>query len=202
LPYVNLKININLKLMSNLRKLFGTISEASLSRLLSKVKTNDFAIISTFQFGNSVEQNSQLNAQLLQTINAKKMRGYILIGHWQEAPDGDTTPDQLNDSVEESVVFIRPTELSVDQFTAFIIDMCKNFNQDSIIVGLVGQGVFLYYKNRESQKVANDISLSNTEKAYSQMQNKTNIPFVFDGLLYPTNNIGKQAFTLKNINYI
>lgn len=44
-----------MKLKPILNELFGTISEASLSRLLSKVQTKDFAIISAFRYNNSLK---------------------------------------------------------------------------------------------------------------------------------------------------
>jgi hypothetical protein len=195
-----------MKLKPILEELFGTISEASLSRLLSKVKTNDFAIISAFRYGNSLKQNRQLNAQLFQTINAKKMGGYALIGHWAEAPDDvdyeDATPDQLTDIVEESVLFIRPTNLSVDEFISFAVETGKKYNQDAVIIGLNEKGIFLYYDNGKIVNIGSDISLNKTAKAYSQMRKKKNIPFVFEGVRYPVNNIGRQAFTLQNIKYI
>ncbi len=195
-----------MKLKPILNELFGNISEASLSRLLSKVQNNDFAIISAFRGGNSLKQNRQLNAQLLQSINAKKMGGYSLIGHWAEAPDDvdyeDATPDQLTDLVEESVLFIRPTTLSVDEFISFVVETGKKYNQDAVIIGLNGKGIFLYYDNGKIQNIGSDISLNKTAQAYSQMRKKKNVPFIFEGVRYPVNNIGRQAFGLQNIKYI
>jgi 3-deoxy-D-manno-octulosonic acid (KDO) 8-phosphate synthase len=67
---------------------------------------------------------------------------------------------------------------------------------------LVGDGIYLYYKNGGSDKIGSDISLNKTAQAYSQMRKKKNVPFVFEGSLQPTNNISKQAFKQKNIRYV
>ncbi len=197
----------------NLKKLFseiisnrfGYINEASLSRLLSRVQNNDFCIISGFRAGNTLNQNKSKNKEILQTINSAKMGGYLLIGHWQESPDGveynDATPDQLTDIVEESVLFVKSDQLDRDEFVSFSVQLCKKYNQDAIIIGLKDQGIFLYFKDGSSDRIGSKITLNKTSQAYSQMRKKANVPFVFEGTLSPVNNIGRQAFKQNNILY-
>lgn len=184
---------------------FGVLNEASLSRMLSKVKNNDFCIATTFRYSNSLQQNRQLNNELAAYLNSIKMGAYKLIGHWQEAPDGiefkDAKPEQLTDSVEESLLFVRPSNLDLKQFTKVCIDICKKYNQDAVLVGLVNSGVYLYFKDGSNDKIGSSISLNKTGQAYSQMRNKPNVPFIFEGLLQPSNNISKQVFKNKNFNF-
>lgn len=134
------------------------------------------------------------------------MGGYSLIGHWKEAPDDveykDATEDQLSDTVEESVLFVKPDQMDRDEFISISTDIGKKFNQDAIVIGLSGEGVFLYYRNGGSDNIGTTLTLNKTAQAYSQMRKKKNIPFVFEGILHPINNISRHAFTLKNINYI
>lgn len=184
---------------------FGILNEASLSRMLSKVKNNDFCIATAFRYSNSLQQNRQLNNELAAYLNSKKMGAYKLIGHWQEAPDGiefkDAKPEQLSDSVEESLLFVRPNNLESEQFIKTCIDICKKYNQDAVLVGLVNNGIYLYYKDGSKDKIGSSISLNKTGQAYSQMRNKPNVPFIFEGLLQPSNNISKQVFKSKNLNF-
>lgn len=185
---------------------FGQINEAGLSRLLSKADNNDFCIVTAFRYGNSLKDNRSKNQEIFSALSAQKMSGYKLIGHWQEAPDGvdfqDATPDQLTDSVEESVMFIRRPDLDQSKFIDYAVSLCKRFNQDAVIVGLVNDGVYLYFKDGSRQKVGSKLTLGKTGQAYSQMRNKKNVPFVFEGVAHPTSNIGRQTFVAHNIAYL
>lgn len=185
---------------------FGVISEASLSRLLSKAKNNDFCILTAFRGEYDLKQNKKRNGELLTLLNSKQMGGYMLIGHWQEAPEDmdykDASPDQLTDTTEDSILFVKPAEMSREDFISFCTGIGKRYNQDAVIVGLVGDGIYLYYKNGGSDKIGTDITLNKTAQAYSQMRKKKNVPFVFEGSLQPTNNISKQSFKQKNIRYV
>jgi len=185
---------------------FGQINEAGLSRLLSKADTNDFCIVTAFRYGNSLKANRAKNQEIFSMLSSQKMSGYKLIGHWQEAPDGvefqDASPDQLTDSVEESVMFIRRADLEQDKFIELCVSLCKKFNQDAVIVGLVGDGVYLYFKDGTRQKIGTKLTLGKTGQAYSQMRNKNNVPFVFEGIAHPTSNISRQVFVAHNIGYL
>lgn len=185
---------------------FGQINEAGLSRLLSKADTNDFCIVTAFRYGNSPKANRTKNQEIFSMLSSQKMSGYKLIGHWQEAPDGvefqDTSPEQLTDSVEESVMFIRRADLEQDKFIELCVNLCKKFNQDAVVVGLVNDGVYLYFKDGTRQKVGTKLTLGKTGQAYSQMRNKKNVPFVFEGVAQPTSNISRQCFTAHNIGYL
>lgn len=184
----------------------GQISEASLSRLLSMVQNKDFCIATAFRYGNSLQTNRNLNKTLLSTLNSQKMGGYQLIGHWQEAPDGvdyqDAKPNELTDSVEESILFVKPDNMDRNKFVTQCARIAKQFNQDAVVVGLANEGVHLVFKDGDTHKVGDKVALNKTAQAYSQMKKKPNIPFVFEGMLEPTSNISKQAFKARNIKYL
>jgi hypothetical protein len=188
---------------------YGVVSEAGLSRVLSRVEGNDFAIVSAYRSGNSNRENKKLHGQLLSQLNSKRMGGYVLIGHWQEAPDGvdyqDATPDQLTDSVEESVLFVKPDDLDTDEFITMAIDLGKQYGQDAVLVGLnegdevPKMGVYLYYKNGARDKIGSKLSLNKMGQAYSQLKSKPEVPFIFEGTLSPSGKISKELFKAKNI---
>lgn len=185
---------------------FGHVVEASLSRLISRTTGSDFCIATGFRSNLSFRQNKERNKQILQQLNSHKMGGYLLIGHWQEAPDGvefvDATTDQLIDSLEESILFVKTDNLSREAFIEICVQIARKFNQDAVIIGLSNVGVFLYYKDGTYDKVGSKMTLGKTAQAYSQMRNKPNVPFVFEGNLHPINNFGRQMFDLKNILYV
>lgn len=184
---------------------FGTISEASLSRLVSMVQNKDFCIATAFRSNFSKKQNRQRNKELFNMLQTKRMGGYMLVGHWQEAPDGtdwkDASPEQLQDITEESVLFVRPESMSREEFTEMCVGIAKKFNQDAVIIGLQGEGVHLYFKNGDSTKIGTDFSIGKIAQAYSNLRGGNPSPFIFEGSLIPETNFGRMAFSVNNILY-
>lgn len=184
----------------------GQISEASLSRLLSMAKSKDFCIATAFRYSNTLQQNRNLNRELLASLNSQKMGGYQLIGHWQEAPDGidyqDAKPEELTDSVEESVLFTKPDSMQRQDFVNQCVGIAKKYNQDAVIIGLTGDGIYLAFKDGSTDKIGSGVSLNKTAQAYSQMRKKPNVPFIFEGNLQPTSNTSKMAFKARHIKYL
>lgn len=185
---------------------FGSINEASLSRLLSMVQSKDFCVATAFRSNFSKKQNRQRNKELFNILQSKKMGGYMLVGHWQEAPDGtdwkDATPEQLQDITEESVLFVKPDSMSREDFIKMCTDIGKKFNQDAVIIGLQGEGVSLYYKDGNSDKIGTNFSIGKIAQAYSQLRGGNPSPFIFEGSLEPTSNFGRMAFSVNNILYV
>jgi|688.fasta_scaffold00851_44 hypothetical protein len=184
---------------------FGQINEASLSRLVDKVKNNDFCVASAFRSNFTKKQNRQRNKELFSVLQSKKMGGYVLIAHWQEAPDGtdwkDASPEQLQDITEESVLFIKPESVSREEFIEVCVSIANKFNQDAVIVGLKDKGIFLYYKSGDSDQIGQGTSIGKISQAYSQLRSGNKTPFVFEGSLQPTSNFGRMAFSINNILY-
>lgn len=182
----------------------GQINEANLSRLLSKVNNNMFCIATAWRSSNTKKQNILLNRELAASLNTKKMGGYNLIGHWQEAPDGTdyetADPESLSDSVEDSILFIKSDEMSESDFVEFCTNIAKKYNQDAVLIK-TSEGISLLFKSGQMDKIASSISLNKIGQAFSQMRKKPNVPFIFEGLLSPTGNLGKQTFQRMNLKY-
>jgi len=185
---------------------FGSINEASLSRLVGMVQRKDFCIATAFRSNFTKKQNRQRNKELFSMLQSKKMGGYMLIGHWQEAPDGtewkDATPEQLQDITEESVLFVKPDSMQREEFIQMATEIAKKFNQDAVILGLQGDGVFLYYKDGGNDQIGRDFSVGKIAQAYSQLRGGNPSPFVFEGTLEPNSNFGRMAFSVNGILYV
>lgn len=209
-----------MKLMDAYNSNLGRIDEAGLSRLLSRIHGRDFGIATAFRSEYSRSANRKRNAELLQMLNSNKMGGYMLIGHWQEAPDGieyaDADPITLTDVVEESILFVKPDDMGDADFVKLCVQIARKYNQDAVILGdsppIADEGlkeiqdgnykIYLVYKDGTKTLIGSDLSLNKTAQAYSQMRNKPNVPFVFEGTLAPINNISRQVFLRRNIKYI
>lgn len=199
------------------RQSIGRIDEAGLARLLSRINGRDFAIITGFRAGLSLKQNQARNAEIRRFLDARQMGGYMLIGHWQEAPEGidyeKAVPEDLTDVTEESILFVKPDEMAQQDFVNMCVALIRKYNQDAGVVGLtktVGEGltenrgdyaIYLFYKDGSNDQIGNELSLGKTAQAYSQMRNKPNVPFVFEGTLAPINVTSRMAFKRKNVLY-
>lgn len=198
------------------RPSLGRIDEAGLSRLLSRVSGRDFAIVTGFRGEYSMAQNRDRNGQIYNLLNSKHMGGYPLIGHWQEAPEGqewsETDPTQLTDVTEESILFVRNDEMTQPEFVKFATALGKRFNQDAVIISLnnetVGEGVkrineavYLYFKDGSRDKIGDELVLGKIAQAYSQMRAKPEVPFVFEGTLAPFNVTSRMVFRSKHMLY-
>lgn len=185
---------------------FGSVNEASLARLVTMAKSKDFCVASAFRKDFTLKQNRQRNKELFPILQSRKMGGYMLVGHWQEAPDGtewkDATPEQLEDITEESVLFVRPDSMPREEFIELGVSIAKKFNQDAVIIGLQGEGIFLYFKNGQRDQIGTDITVGKIAQAYSQLRGGNPSPFVFEGSLEPTSNVGRMAFSVNNILYV
>jgi len=185
---------------------FGTINEASLSRLVTKVQSNDFAIVTAFRGSNTLQQNRNLNKRIFSQLQQRKMGGYTLIGVWQEVPDGvewkNSEESERTAVQEESVLFIRPETMSVEEFITFAVGLAKEFNQDAVLLGLQGEGIFLYFKNGNRQKIGDGITIDKIGQAYSKLRGGNPTPFIFEGALFPDTIFGKMLFKTSNMKYI
>ena len=185
---------------------FGYVNESSLSRVVYMLRNRDFCIASGFRYGNTMKVNRANNRSILNMLKTNKMGGYVLVGHWQEAPDGvewsDASPDQLQETVEESILFIRPDTMSIEDFESMAIEICRKFNQDAVILGFSNESVYLYYKNGERSEIGSGVTINRIAQAYSRLRSGNKTPFVFEGSLHPSSNLGKMAFSHNNILYV
>lgn len=217
------------KLVDILNKIapFGYIKEAGLHRLITRVNVKDFAIGSAWRNKYPRSENKVRQRQLHDMIKSQGMGRYRLVGCWRETPDGvsyDADKEELADLVEDSVLFIRPDDMERGEFIEFVVEVCKNFNQDTVIIGLDKGGeqeyistskksddqresvpntnVYLYDKQVDRTKVGDKHTVNQIAQAYSRMRGKENIPFVFEGILHPINNMSRQRFKVNNTLYL
>jgi hypothetical protein len=189
----------------------GELNGASLNRLSASVRQEDFAIISACEYADEKKRNVKLTNQLFDLLNQHQMGGFKLVGHWQEAPEGiaykDATPDMLVDTIEESVFIAKPEDMDRQVFVRRCTMIAEKLHQNAVIIGLqdsTGQesgGTWLYFQDDSRSKIGNNTSLPEAAQAYSQMNNKPDVPFIFEGFVQPLNNMSKMAFKAKMLLY-
>lgn len=178
---------------------FQYISEASLSRIWSKAKDGDFAILTAYRSANSKDRNVSLNRDLRHALNSQKLGPIPVVGHWQECQvtdkDGDPLPwnqcpkDKLVDAIERSYFVGRTNSVSPDVFKNVIFGLGKKYKQDAIVVkidSLELNGVYDPRTETRFVKFSKGIGMNQVAQAYSQYVKKMNVPFMFEGVETPT----------------
>lgn len=192
---------------------FNLINEAGLSRLFSGIDSGevkkDFCVMSAFRKDFTLNQNRSRNKQIYATLSKFKMGGYPLIGHWKEAPDDmdwETTPDEMKTPIqEESVWFYRPNHLPLKQFIDVCTELCRKFNQDTVIVGIASdeeqQGIYYLTKDGSKSLAYSTVKIRPDQlgDAYSIMRGYPENPFVFEGTGHPVNIMGNMMFKHQNM---
>jgi len=180
------------------------LTESGFSRVLSKIKNNDFAIITAFRGEFSKKDNIKRNRKLRGDFNSMKMGVYQLIGHWQECPDDtidydDCPKNQLVDVVERSYLVVRPDDMVQDDFIKFIAKLTKEYKQDGAVISLEGK-INIINKTGRLDPIGSKVTLNKISQAYSQYVKKQNIPFVFECEI-PGSNSGRMVMKRENIRY-
>jgi len=180
------------------------LTEAGLSRVLDKIKTKDFAIITAFRGEFDKKTNIKRNRKLRGTFNTKKMGVYQLIGHWQECQDDtieyrDCPKEQLVDVVERSYLVVKPNRMGQDEFITLIAKLTNEYKQDGSIMYLNGV-INIVDKNGSLFKIGSKVTLNKISQAYSQYIKKQSIPFVFECEV-PASNSGRMIMNMENIKY-
>lgn len=184
--------------------IFYSLNEAGLSRLVDKVKIKkeDFAILTGWRNSNSFKQNREINNSIVKYLNSQKMGPYLLIGHWQETTsDDDKDYSSIKDVQEDSILVVKPKTMNTEDFIQMITDIGTVYNQDSVLIGIGGE-ISLYWDDNKIQKIGSDLTLNKISTAYSQMRNKKNVPFVFEGTIHPTNNMSKMLFSVLGLSWV
>lgn len=184
--------------------IFHSLNEAGLSRLVDKVKIKkeDFAILTGWRNSNSFKQNREINNSIVKYLNSQKMGPYLLIGHWQETTsDDDKDYSSIKDVQEDSILVVKPKTMNTEDFIQMITDIGTVYNQDSVLIGIGGE-ISLYWDDNKIQKIGSDLTLNKISTAYSQMRNKKNVPFVFEGTIHPTNNMSKMLFSVLGLSWV
>jgi len=172
------------------------LSEAGLARVLTREgKATDMALLTAFRGEHSYEENMRRNRELETELNMRKMGAYHLIGHWQECEDTTVPYEQcpkskLRDTVERSFMVIKPEDMTREYFQSIVMEYVKRYDQDA---ALIKEGMYYYIYDRTGAKYkVADHRRFGISKAYSQFVRKRNVPFVFEGVLAPATNLGRQ----------
>ena len=180
------------------------LTEAGLSRVISKVKDNDFAVITAYRDKYDKKENIKRNRQLRNEFNQRKMGVYQLIGHWEECQltdvDYEDCPkNKLIDVIERSYLVVRPNDVSQDEFIDLIKELTKKFDQDGSVLSIDGE-INIIEKSGNMFQIGKGLTLNKISQAYSQYVKKQNVPFVFECEV-PSTNIGRMLFKKENIKY-
>ena len=160
----------------------GMLSEAQLSRILSKIDSGvDFAIISGCRYMNSKAENAKRNNQLLKDLRnmygSKKFGAYKLVGHWKECSEEISDEESkdlkfdeyrklciskgghLIDALESSW-FITIPEGAYNKTFDILLKLAKKYEQNAFIARNNGK-ISVYSKTGEKQQ---DFQKSNNAK--------------------------------------
>ena len=135
---------------SELKKLYSPVNESNLSRLTSHINNACFMISACR--GNADEKTNLANTDKLakELKNAKLGFIRVLGGYVEDTPDGNGR------NVEEYSFFVpMPKTYEPEDFFNTAIELCKKFNQDSVLISMPKfdipeyEGFGYYNKNGE-----------------------------------------------------
>ena len=176
------------------------ISEAGLSRVLSRTeKADDLVIITAYRSNLSKKQNISRNRALRGELNKRKMGAYQLVGHWQECQDPNIEyskcpKNKLVDAIERSFLVIKPDDMSSEDFLKFLVTMAKKYDQDGIVYKHENEYTIVNKRGATEFKIGTNVGVGKLGQAYSQYIKKLDVPFIFEGIDVPVTNIGKRIF--------
>jgi len=196
------------------------ISEAKLSRLLQRVKEDDFTVFTGWRDPYNTDhsrpksewtkdqrdqhkKNIKANRDILKEFNSKKIGGYLLNGFWrEEKEDGKSFKSE-----EDSLLFVKPEDMPRKEFQSMVIKFLKKYDQDAGIYAKIEDDkdpeISLLMKTGTLDKIGTKISVDKLADIYSTMKKgkkqKAGIPFIFEGLVHATGNIGCSALSRHGI---
>ena len=183
------------------------ILEGSFNRLLQQMDSKDFAIISAYRKEKTKKENILHNHKLRGMLNDKKMGVHLLVGHWQEAPEGvnhkDAKKSELTEVVERSYFIARPADMSYSEFRHIIIDLLTidGLAQDCGIIHDNGGDYNVIYPSGIVEKIGSDITMDKVGQVYSHYVKKSDRPFVFEGVESPSSISGMRMFADNGLEY-
>ena len=181
------------------------ISEAGLSRVLSRVDTaEDLVIITAYRSNMSKKENISRNRALRGELNKRKMGAYQLVGHWQECQNpnieySDCPKDQLVDAVERSFLVIKPDDMTSKDFLGFLVRLAKKYDQDGIVYKHDNEYTIVNKRGATEFKIGTNVGVGKLGQAYSQYVKKLDVPFIFEGIDVPVTNTGKAIFKATGV---
>lgn len=154
------------------------LNESNINRIMSHMKDKDIAMLTAFRtdpkFGLSKKQNRERNKNLENKLSSMGYRGFTkIVGYYNETPeDKDSVAE-----AEESYIVLN-TGSSYDDFTADMISLSKDFNQQSIVIwSHENQKAYLLDNQGNVLQTFNDFSIDNISKGWSNIKGH-NITFV------------------------
>jgi len=183
------------------------ISEAGLSRVLSKIQSDeDFAILSANRAIYTKNQNISRNRNLRSELNRKRMGPYQLVGHWRECQNPqikyENCPENLlYDVIERSYLVVKPKDMDREEFRDFIVSMLVKFEQDGAVYRVEDDVSILTKEGTIFKKIGSGLSVGKIAQGYSQHVKKLNVPFTFEGVEIPSTNIGRRMFSEAGLSY-
>ena len=179
------------------------IKDNSFRRLLNMLSNQTFAIITAYRHKDaddkplSQRQNRQRNSDLRAKLTERKMRVYILEGHWQDALDGVDEKENRN-----SYVVQKQKDLSDKEFIKFMCECMTvdGFTQNACI--LHTDRYYLLLPDNSMIDLGANLSLDDINQVYSQRVLAMDLPFVFDSVASPQNSISFLAFSKLGLSYL
>lgn len=166
------------------------LTEAGLSRLLSQIKDNDFAIITAFRKEFIKEENITRSRKLRAEFNSNNMSVYQLIGHWKE--------DNV-DIIEKLYLVVRPDNTEINEFKNLIVSLTQKFNQSATILATMGS-INIVDESGRILDTKLKITLEKVKQAYTQYIKKQKTPFTLECEI-PGSNSGRMMMGVENILY-
>ena len=151
------------------------ILEAGLARLIKKISDEDFCIVSAYRNENTEKENKKRHKELVQTLNSMKIGPYELVGSWEEdVKDSDNKVIGKKHCEEESVAFIKPTDMSHKEFEKLVEEMIKKWKepavQEAAMMRLDGV-IYVKWKDGSREKLEKQtVSLKDIGKNFSVMK--------------------------------
>ena len=199
--------------------LLNNINEASLSRLVDKVKIEkkDFLIISGYrgEYTNNINKKNHIN--IMNYLNSLKLGAYNLVGHWVYTDEENGTGESVK---EQSLLVVRPDTMGIEDFMGLIDDLLydkhnnlvkvldpstgdlKSYIQEAILYS-IGGIIYLKYSNeRPTEEIGTRMTLNKAGEIYSIMQSKPEVPFVFEGISKPNGWISATIFKKDGISWV
>jgi hypothetical protein len=185
------------------------ISESSFNRLFS-LRDKDWVIISAHRINKTKKENIQRNRILRGILNDLKMGVHQLVGHWRECTITNIKYDEcpenkLIDIIERSYFVVKPDNMDKEKFLNIMLNLLEidGEKQDALVYHESDEDIiYVIDENKNIFEKYKDWKLGEIEQAYSQHVKKMNIPFKFEGLEIPSNNMGALIMDKLNIKYI
>ena len=118
----------------------GNLEESNWSRVITHIE-NGCCFISASRGENTEQENAESTDRLAADIRSLGL-GYIqVLGGFIE---NKGTPDEV-EVTERSFIIPQPNTLSDVEFFESMIDLCKKYNQDSVLISMPGYCDFGYY---------------------------------------------------------